>query len=135
MIIAIPLRKANPISRLTTRNNNLLNPQLARGLNHIISTQHIPFKTLIIGHEHVPRIRCEMYNGIDWAHGHRFRVSRIRVVINVEIRSEGVEYLAGVRKVCLEGVYCGVREGGEVEVKYGVTFGEEVGYYVAACLP
>ena len=132
MIITIPLRKANPIGRLTARNNNLLDPQFTRSLNHIVCTQHISLKALVIRYEHVPRIRGEMYDGIDGAHGYCFRVTRIRVVIDVEIGCKGIEDLAGVCQVCFEGVDRGVRKRDQVQVEDGVAFGQEIRYYVAA---
>ena len=60
-------------------------------------------------------------------------MARIGVVVDVEVGSEGIEDLAGVCEVCLEGVHCGVRERGQVEVENGVTFGEEVRDHVATC--
>lgn len=133
MIVAIALGKANPISGLTARNNDLLDSQLACGLNHVVSTQHVPLEALVVRHQHVPRIRCEMYDGIDWAHRYCFRVARVGVIIDMEVRSKGVEYLTSISEVCLEGVDGGMRERGEVKVENRMTVGKEVRNYVAAC--
>lgn len=133
MIVAIALSKADPISGLTARNNDLLDSQLACGLNHVISTQYVPLEAFIVRHKHVPRIRCEMYDSIDWTHRYCFRVTRVGVVINMEVRSKGVEDLTSISEVCLEGVDGGMRERGEVQVEDRMTLGKEVRNYVAAC--
>lgn len=51
----------------------------------------------------------------------------------MKVGSKSIEDLTSICEVCLEGVYWGVRERGEVEIEDGVTFGEEVGNHVAAC--
>ena len=104
MIITIALGKANSICCLTARNDDFLDSQLACSLNYIISTQHVPLETLIIRHQHIPRIRCKVYDGIDRAHGYCSRVTRVRVFIDMEVGSEGIENLTSIREVCLEGV-------------------------------
>ena len=133
MIIAIALRKANPIRSLTARDNNLLDPQFAGRLDDIVSTQHVSPEALIIRHEHVPRVRREVYDGIDWAYGDGVGVRGVGVVIYVEVGSESVEDLTGVGEVGLEVIDGRVGEWDKVEVEDGVTFGEEVGDYVTAC--
>ena len=105
MIITITLRKANSIRCLTARNDDFLDSQLACSLNYIISTQHVPLETLIIRHQHVSRIRCKMYDGIDRAHGYCSRVTRVGVIIDMEVGSKSIENLTSVCEVCLEGVH------------------------------
>ena len=133
MIIAIALGKAYAISGLTTRDDDLFDSQFAGSLDDIVSTQHVALEALIIRDEHVPRIRREMDDGIDWAYGDGFGVTGVRVVIYVEVGSKSIENLTGVGEVCLEGVDGGVREWNKVEVENRVTFGEKVGDYVTAC--
>ena len=52
-----------------------------------------------------------MYNGIDGSDGYGVGVPWLGIVVDVEIRGKGIENLAGICEVCLEGVYGGVREG------------------------
>ena len=77
MIITISLCKADPVRRLTARNDDLLDSQLACSLNHVVGTQHVALEALVIRYQHIPCVRCEMYDGIDGANGYCVRVTRI----------------------------------------------------------
>lgn len=135
MIVTVPLCKTNSICCLTACDDNLLDPQLTRSLNHIVRTQHVPLEALVIRHQHISRVRREMYDRIDRAHGYGVRVRRIRVIVDMEVGCKGIENLAGVCEVCLEGVNRGVGEWGQVKVEDGVTFGDEMRDHVPACFP
>ena len=50
MIITIALGEANPIRRLTARDNDLFDSQFAGGFNDVVRTQHVPFEALVIRH-------------------------------------------------------------------------------------
>ena len=54
-------------------------------------------------------------------------------MINVEVGRKGIEDLAGVCKVCFEGVDSWVRERSQVKVEDGVTLGQKVRNHMAAC--
>ena len=99
MVIAIPLRETDPICRLTTRNNNLFDPQLTRRFDNIVGAQHISLETLIVRHQHVARIGGEMDYRVHGTHGHSFAVAWLRVVVDMEVGGEGIEDLAGVREI------------------------------------
>lgn len=133
MIITIPLGKANPIRSLTTRNNDLLHPQFTSRLNDVIRAQHIALEALIIWHQHIPCVRCEMYDCIDGTNGNGVSMARVLIVGDVEVRGQGIEDLTGVCEVRLEGVDRRMGKGGQVEVEHGVAAREEVGNHVAAC--
>ena len=134
MVVTIALRKANPIRRLTTRNDDFLHPQLTCRLNDIVCTHHVSLEALVIRNQHVSCISCEMYDRIDGAYRHSVGVSRVLVVLDVEIRGEGIEDLASICEVGLQGVDGGMGERVEVEVKDVVAALEEVRNYVPAGL-
>ena len=52
-----------------------------------------------------------MYNGIDGPDGHGVGVPWLGIMVDVEMRGKSIEDLAGICKVCFEGIYGGVREG------------------------
>ena len=54
-------------------------------------------------------------------------------MIDVEVGRKGIEDLAGVCKVCFEGVDSWVRERSQVQVEDGVTLGQKVRNDMAAC--
>ena len=54
-------------------------------------------------------------------------------MVDVEIGRKGIEDLAGVCKVCFEGVDSWVRERNQVKVEDGVALGQKVGDDMAAC--
>lgn len=111
VVISIPLRKTYAICCFRTRYNNLLYPQFTRRFNNIIGAQHVPLEAFIIRHQHVPRIRSEMYNGIDGSDRYGVGVHWLGIVVDVEVRSKGIEDLAGICEVCFEGIDRGVGEG------------------------
>ena len=124
MIVTVALRKTNTICCLTARNDDFLDSQFACSLNYIISAQHVPLETLIIRHQHIPGKSCEVYHGIDGAHRNCSRVTRVGVIIDMEVGSKGIENLTSIREVCLEGVDCGVGKRGQIKIENRVTFGE-----------
>ena len=52
-----------------------------------------------------------MNNSVDRSNGHGVGISWLGVVVDVKVRGEGIEDLAGIGDVCLEGVDRGMREG------------------------
>lgn len=112
MIVAVALSKTDSICCLTARNDDFLDSQFACSLNYIVSTQHVPLETLIIRHQHIPCKRGEVDDGVDGANRYCSRVTRVRVIVDMEVGSKSIENLTSIGKVCLEGVDCGVGERG-----------------------
>jgi hypothetical protein len=86
------------VGSLRTSNDNLLNPQLHRRLNNIISSYGIRSERLIIRNEQVPSVRSEVNDSIGRSKG------RKGVFAHVEVGGKCIEYLSGLCEVAFESV-------------------------------
>lgn len=58
------MTKTNFVGCLTGSNYDLFHPQLTGSLDDVVSGSDVPFKALIVGNKHVPRICCEVYDRV-----------------------------------------------------------------------
>lgn len=126
MVVHVALREAHAVRRLATGDDDLLDAQLARRFDHVVRAEHIPLEALVVWHEHVSGVCSEVNHRVDLFDMGSF------VAGHVEMRAEGIEDLAAVCEISLEGVDIWVRERDKIQIEDLVPLVEKVGNNMAA---
>lgn len=126
MPVLVSLGETDPIRRLGTGDDDLLDPQLGPRLDDVVSRLGVGPEGLVIGDEHVTSVGRKVDDGVRGLR--RTRTGDLELV-EVEQRGKGVEDLARFGQVDLQGVdgYRGIGEGDEIQVEDFVALGDEVG--------
>lgn len=139
-IIGLAKAKADAKRALARRDHNLLDAELGRRLDDIVRRLRIGAEGLVVGHNHVARVRRKMDDDVGHAQvpARLARRGRVRqaVLAHRKERGERVPHLTRVGQVGLERVHGDrwVREIDQVQVEHLVPLADEVGDDMAAGL-
>ena len=126
VVVDVALSEADAVRRLRAGDDDLLDPELARGLDDVVRAQHVAAEALVVRHQHIARVRGEVDHRVRRLQG------RVAVLRHVEVGAQRVEDLPAVGKVDFHRVDVGIVERDQVEVEHFVPLGHEVGDHMAA---
>lgn len=127
VVVRVTLCEAHAVDGLRRGDDDFLNAELRGGFDYVVGGEGVDAEGLAVRHEQVARHGGEVDHYVGRSGGFSGFVAG-----EVEVRRQGVEDLAGVCQVCFEVEDIGEVGGDKIEVQDRVTFGSEVGYYMAA---
>lgn len=125
MVIHVALRETHAVRRLATGDDDLLDPQLAGRFDHVVRTEHVPLEAFVVRDQHVPGVSGEVDHRVDLFDLLSF------VAGHVEVRAEGIEDLAAICEISLQGVDVGIGERNKIQVEDLVPLAEKIGNHIA----